>query len=103
RATETTTRRTKYLHVNNRATAATPDSHLVTTVTNVTQSRSFIGTIPTALSLSQPWKISYSDKSGGRSLSSVEYLSVTLDATGNYFDIDAASGRQLCVRRSFDA
>ena len=102
-ATETTTVSSNTLDVYNLATAATPDSHLVTTVTNVTQSRSFIGTIPTALSLSQPWKISYSDKSGGRSLSSVEYLSVTLDATGNYFDIDAASGRQLCVRRSFDA
>jgi len=32
----------------------------------------------------------------------VEYPSVTLDAQGNYFDIDATTGRQLCITRSFD-
>jgi len=101
-ATETTTVSSNTVDVYNLATSASPDTHQVTTVTNVTQSRSFIGTIPSALSLSQPLKVSYSDKSGGRSLSSVEYPSVTLDAQGNYFDIDATTGRQLCITRSFD-
>lgn len=100
--TETTTVNSATIDVYNLATNTTPDSHQVTTSTNVTQSRSFIGTIPSALSLSQPWKVTYADHSGGRDLSSVEYPSVTLDATGNFFDVDATTGRQLCLARTFD-
>ena len=99
---ETTTVNSSAIDVYNLATNAAPDSHQVTTMTNVTQSRSFVGTIPSALSLTQPWKVSYSDHSGGRDLSSVEYPSVTLDASGNFFDLDAATGRQLAIMRWFD-
>jgi hypothetical protein len=102
-ASETTTVSSNTLDVYNVSTETTPDSHQVTTMTSVSQSRSFVGTIPSALSLSQPWKVSYSDQSGGRILSSMEYPSVTLDANGNYFDVEAATGRQLAIMRSFDA
>jgi hypothetical protein len=101
--TETTTVNSSSIDVYNLSTSPTPDSHTDSTMTNVSQSRSFVGTIPAALSLSQPLKVSYSDQSGGRSLSSVEYPSVTLDANGYYFDVDAATGRQLSIMRSFDA
>jgi len=101
--TETTTVNSNTLDVYNVSTETTPDSHQVTSMTNVSQSRSFVGTIPSALSLSQPWKVTYADHSGGKDLSSVEYPSVTLDASGNFFDTDPVTGRQLAIMRSFDA
>jgi hypothetical protein len=85
------------------AASTSPDTHKANTITKVDQSRFFTGTIPNAVSLSQPLKFSYSDMSGGKSLSSVEYPGITLDSSGNFLDDDSAnSGRLLCIHRSTD-
>jgi len=85
----------------NSSASLQPDIHDVKTITTVGQERSFQGTIPNAVSLSQPLKFTYSDISAGQKLSSVTYDSITLDTNGNFLDDDTAnSGRLLCIMRS---